>query len=203
MLITPLDIPDSYLIAPRVFGDDRGSFHEWFRADHIASEIGREVPIAQANNSVSAAGVVRGIHFADVPLGQAKYVTVSQGAIIDFIVDLRIGSPTFARWQCVELNDENRHALFLAEGLGHAFGSLVDDTIVNYLVTDVFRPEREHAVHPLDRAVGLDFSLLPGAPILSAKDEVAPSLAQAQADGLLPVWENCQQRYRDLAVSCA
>ena len=92
------------------------------------------------------------------------------------------------------------HALFLAEGLGHAFVSLADDTSVSYLVTDVFRPEREHAVHPLDADLGLDYRLPAGELILSAKDEAAPTFAQAQEDGVLPTWQDCQQRYRDLAV---
>ena len=86
MLITPLDIPDAHLIEPRVFSDERGAFLEWFRADRLAETLGRQVPIVQANTSVSARGVVRGIHFADVPLGQAKYVTVNRGAVVDYVV---------------------------------------------------------------------------------------------------------------------
>jgi dTDP-4-dehydrorhamnose 3,5-epimerase len=200
VLITPLDIPDAHLIEPRVFSDERGAFLEWFRADRLAETLGRQVPIVQANTSVSARGVVRGIHFADVPLGQAKYVTVNRGAIVDYVVDLRVGSPTFGQWQGVELSAENRYALFLAEGLGHAFVSLEADTSVSYLVTDVFRPEREHAVHPLDGDLGLDYRMPASELILSAKDEAAPSFAQAQEDGLLPTWQDCQQRYSDLAV---
>jgi dTDP-4-dehydrorhamnose 3,5-epimerase len=200
VLITPLEIADAHLIEPRVFGDERGAFLEWFRADRLAEALGRQVPIVQANTSVSARGVVRGIHFADVPLGQAKYVTVTRGAIIDYVVDLRVGSPTFGQWQGVELSAENRHAVFLAEGLGHAFVSLQDDTSVSYLVTDVFRPEREHAVQPLDGDLGLDYRLPVSELILSAKDEAAPGFTQAQDDGLLPAWQDCQQRYRDLAV---
>ncbi|MER3388740.1 MAG: dTDP-4-dehydrorhamnose 3,5-epimerase [Microcella sp.] len=200
MLITPLEIADAHLIEPRVFGDERGAFLEWFRADRLAEALGRQVPIVQANTSVSARGVVRGIHFADVPLGQAKYVTVTRGAIVDYVVDLRVGSPTFGHWQGVELSADNRHAVFLAEGLGHAFVSLADDTSVSYLVTDVFRPEREHAVQPLDSDLGLDYRLPAGELILSAKDEAAPSFDQAHRDGLLPAWQDCQQRYRDLAV---
>jgi dTDP-4-dehydrorhamnose 3,5-epimerase len=201
VLITPLEIADAHLIEPPVYGDSRGLFLEWFRADRLASATGRQVPIVQANTSVSAAGVVRGIHFADVPLGQAKYVTVTRGAIIDYVVDLRVGSPTFGQWQGVELSAENRHALFLAEGLGHAFVSLADDTSVSYLVTDVFRPEREHAVHPLDAELGLDLAQRTDAPLqFSPKDESAPSLAEALAQGLLPTWDACQERYRALAV---
>ena len=200
MLISPLEIADAHLIEPRVFGDERGAFLEWFRADRLAEALGRQVPIVQANTSVSARGVVRGIHFADVPLGQAKYVTVTRGAIVDYVVDLRVGSPTFGQWQGVELSADNRHALFLAEGLGHAFVSLADDTSVSYLVTDVFRPEREHAVHPLDSDLGLDYRVPEHDLVLSEKDAAAPSFAQAQADGLLPTWQACQQRYRDLAV---
>lgn len=144
--------------------------------------------------------MVRGIHFADVPLGQAKYVTVTRGAIIDFVVDVRVGSPTFGQWEGVELSAANGHALFLAEGLGHAFLSLADDTTVSYLVTDVYRPEREHAVNPLDADLEIDFGRAPVALRLSPKDEAAPALASALADGLLPTWEACQERYVGLAV---
>lgn len=199
MHITPLDIPDAHLIEPRVFGDQRGAFLEWFRADQLETSVGRRVPIVQANTSVSAEGVVRGIHFADVPLGQAKYVTVTRGAIIDYVVDLRVGSPTYGRWQGVELSADNRHAVFLAEGLGHAFVSLADDTTVSYLVTDVFRPESEHAVHPLDADLGIDYRRAADRLVLSDKDRSAPTLAQAHAAEVLPTWEACQRRYRDLA----
>ena len=200
MQITPLSVPDAVVVSPPVFADERGAFLEWFRADRLAEATGRTMPIVQANTSVSARGVVRGIHFAEVPLGQAKYVSVPHGAIVDYVVDLRVGSPTFGHWDAVELSSADRRAVFVPEGFGHAFVALDDDTVVSYLVSDVFRPEKEHGVNPLDVELALDLADRVDAELrFSPKDEAAPTLAEALADGLLPTWEACQERYRALA----
>ncbi len=199
MLITPLSIPDAKLIQPRIFGDERGAFMESFRADRLAEATGRTMPVVQTNTSVSARGVVRGIHFAEVPLGQAKYVTVAHGAIIDYVVDLRVGSPTFGQSDSAELSAANRAALFVPEGFGHAFVALADDTVVTYLVSDVFRPEREHGITPFDPEIGLDLRFAREELQLSPKDLDAPTLAEARESGLLSTWDDCQARYRDLA----
>ena len=98
---------------------------------------------------------MRGIHFADVPPGQAKYVTCVRGAVLDVVVDVRVGSPTFGRWDAVRLDDRERRALYIAEGLGHAFCALEADSTVVYLCNDVYRPGSEHGVHPLDPALGI------------------------------------------------
>jgi dTDP-4-dehydrorhamnose 3,5-epimerase len=189
------------VIAPQVYADDRGTFLEWFRADRLAEATGRTMPVVQANTSVSSRGAVRGIHFAEVPLGQAKYVSVPLGAIVDYIVDLRVGSSTFGRWDSVHLNSVDRRAVFVPEGFGHAFVSLEHDTVVSYLVSDVFRPDREHGVTPLDQELRLDFSAHTKAPLLlSPKDESAPTLAEALAGNLLPTWKACTERYRALSI---
>src|SRR5262249_10593563 len=122
----PLGIEGAWMFRPRIYQDTRGDFLEWFRAAEVTGDLGHAMDIAQANCSVSRRGVTRGIHFADVPPGQAKYVTCVRGAIFDAVVDLRVGSPTFARWQAVKLDDEGRLALYLAEGLGHAFMALTE-----------------------------------------------------------------------------
>ncbi len=147
--------------------------------------------MAQANCSVSQRGVIRGIHFADVPPGQAKYVTCAAGAVIDVVVDLRVGSPTFARWNAMQLDDQTRRALYISEGLGHAFAALSDQATVLYLCSTPYSPAREHGVHPLDPAIGIAW---PGdtEPVLSDKDAAAPSLAQARSAGLLPDYDACQ-----------
>jgi dTDP-4-dehydrorhamnose 3,5-epimerase len=185
--IQPLRIAGGWRMRPQVFGDARGSFAEWFRFDHIEAETGFRFDVAQGNISSSTRGVVRGIHYADVPPGQAKYVMPVTGSIIDFVVDIRVGSPTFGEWVGEELHSANRDAMLVEPGLGHAFVALDDNTTVAYLVTDVFRPEREHGVHPLDPEIGLEF---PDGlePILSEKDRVAPTLAEALAAGALPKW---------------
>jgi dTDP-4-dehydrorhamnose 3,5-epimerase len=148
---------------------------------------------------VSARGVVRGVHFADVPPGQAKYVTCVRGAILDVVVDLRVGSPKFGEWEAVRLDDDRHQALYLAEGLGHAFVSLADDTTVVYLCSSSYSPGREHGVNPLDPAIGIswpaDVTLA-----LSPKDEAAPTLAQALESGILPDYQQCRDHYAKLAI---
>jgi dTDP-4-dehydrorhamnose 3,5-epimerase len=186
-----LAVPGAWEITPQQFGDPRGVFLEWFKAAPFSEAAGHALDLQQANLSVSAAGVVRGIHFADVPPGQAKYVTCAKGAVLDVVVDIRVGSPTFGRWDSVLLDDVDRRAIYLAEGLGHAFMSLEDDSTVLYLCSAPYAPGREHGIHPLDPALGIAWPTAardgsPLEPQLSDKDAVAPTLAQAQADGLLP-----------------
>ena len=132
----------------------RGSFHESFRGDEVAADLGYRFNVAQANWSVSQRGVIRGVHFADVPPGQAKYVSCVRGAIIDVVVDLRVGSPGFGHTEAVRLDDENRRSVYLAEGLGHAFMALTAECTVVYLCSTPYMPGREHGVNPLDPALG-------------------------------------------------
>jgi dTDP-4-dehydrorhamnose 3,5-epimerase len=189
--IRELGISGAFELTPTLHGDARGTFLEWYRCDELTQVTGATFTLAQANCSVSAAGVLRGIHFADVPPGQAKYVTCSYGAVLDVVVDVRVGSPTYGAWEAVLLDDERRRAAFLTEGLGHAFMSLRENSVVQYLCSTTYAPGREHGVHPLDPDVGIEWPTqdLEGralAPVLSAKDEQAPSLSLAQEQGLLP-----------------
>ncbi|MBD8060453.1 dTDP-4-dehydrorhamnose 3,5-epimerase family protein [Cellulomonas sp. JH27-2] len=186
-----LSVPGAWEITPRQFGDPRGVFLEWFKDAPFAEHAGHALNLAQANLSVSAAGVVRGIHFADVPPGQAKYVTCARGAVLDVVVDIRVGSPTFGQWDSVLLDDVDRRAIYLAEGLGHAFMSLEDDSTVLYLCSTGYNPTAEHGIHPLDAEIGVAWPSRSrdGSPLealLSEKDEAAPTLAQALESGLLP-----------------
>ncbi|WP_382307481.1 dTDP-4-dehydrorhamnose 3,5-epimerase family protein [Herbiconiux sp. UC225_62] len=198
MQIRELSIPDSYEITPKQFGDDRGVFLEWYRFDKLADEIGHSIDLAQANTSVSKKGVVRGIHFADIPPSQAKYVTATHGAVLDYVIDIRVGSPTFGKWDSVLLDDVDRRGIYLAEGLGHAFVALTDDATVSYLVTSTFNADREHGINPLDPEVELRFPEEAGDLLLSPKDTDAPSLAEAAASGLLPSWDEARAFYASL-----
>ena len=198
MQIRELTIEGSYEITPQQFADDRGVFLEWYRFDKLAAVVGHPLDLRQANASVSARGVVRGIHFADVPRGQAKYVTVASGAIIDYIVDIRTGSPTFGTWEGVRLDDVDRRAIYLGEGLGHAFVALRDNTVVNYLVSDTYSPEREHGIDPLDPTIKLEFPAEAGTLVLSPKDTDAPRLQEASDLGLLPEYGAIRDFYRQL-----
>lgn len=198
MQIEPLSIEGAFVITPRQFPDDRGVFLESFRGDRLAPHLGHRPDIVQTNVSVSSRGTVRGIHFADVPPGQGKYVTAVTGSLVDYVVDVRVGSPTFGRWEAVTLDAVDRRALWLSEGLGHAFCALEDDTTAVYLCTAAYDPVGEHGIHPFDAEVGLTLPV-GVAPLLSPKDESAPSLAEARASGLLPTYAGCTAWARTLA----
>ncbi|SBT68425.1 dTDP-4-dehydrorhamnose 3,5-epimerase [Micromonospora sediminicola] len=198
MKVRPLGIEDAWEITPRQHGDSRGLFLEWYRFDHLADAVGHPLRLAQGNLSVSARGVVRGIHFADVPPGQAKYVTCVRGAVVDVIVDVRVGSPTFGRWEAVRLDDVDRRAVYLGEGLGHGFCALTDDATLSYLCSTTYNPTVERAVHPLDPELAIDWPA--GTPLLSDRDAAAPSLAEARDAGLLPDYGTCRAFTAGLAT---
>jgi dTDP-4-dehydrorhamnose 3,5-epimerase len=188
--LKPLGIGGAWVLTPQIHQDSRGSFLEWFRGEEFAEAVGHRLNVAQGNCSVSRRGAIRGIHFADVPPGQGKYVTCVSGAVLDVAVDLRVGSPTFGRWEAMRLDDDTRCALYLAEGLGHAFMALTEGAAVLYLCTTSYNPGREHGVHPLDPAIGIAWP--EGIdPVLSGKDAASPGLAEAQQHGLLPDYGEC------------
>ncbi len=191
MRITPLSIEGAWVMEPQIHGDQRGAFLEWYRDDAFVAATGHNLTLRQANCSVSARGTVRGIHFADVPPGQAKYVTCVAGSVLDVIVDIRQGSPTFGQWEGVVLDTIERRAVYLSEGLGHGFAALADGSTVVYLCSEGYEPTREHEVHPLDPAIGIDWQLTDFQ--LSAKDSAAPTLAEAAAAGLLPDYAAARQ----------
>ena len=192
MHVRELLVPGAYEFTPVRHGDDRGLFLEWFKIDKLVEVVGHPLTLAQANLSVSRAGTLRGVHFADVPPGQAKYVTCPRGAVLDYLVDIRVGSPTFGAVDVVRLDSEHRRAVYLPEGVGHAFLALEDNSTLTYLCSTGYAPGREHAINPLDAGLvlpvpdGVDF-------LLSEKDAAAPTLAQAAESGLLPTWAACQQ----------
>jgi len=198
MKVESMGLPDAWLCSPRIHGDDRGAFLEWFRGDVLAEVTGRRFDIAQANHSVSKRGVVRGVHFADVPPGQAKFVYCPVGAILDVVVDLRVGSPTFGAADAVILDDVDRRGVFVAEGLGHAFCALRADTSVSYLVSSVYDPVAERTISPIDPSLALPWPAEVGELFMSAKDTDAPSLESAAQAGILPSYEACRARYSAL-----
>lgn len=194
-----LTIEGAFEVTPRQFPDGRGVFMESFRGDRLAEHLGHRMDVVQTNISVSSRGTVRGIHFADVPPSQAKYVTALTGSLVDFIVDIRVGSPTFGQWDSVLLDTKDRRAVYLSEGLGHAFVALEDNTTAMYLCSATYNPSREHGIHPLDPEVGLVFP--EGIePLLSPKDEAAPSLAAALEQGHLPTLSECEALMASLSA---
>ena len=193
MKVRELTIPDAYEISTDVFPDDRGLFVNPFRADALADAIGRPFPVLQTNHSTSRRGVVRGVHFSMLPPGQAKYVYVPRGAVLDIVVDIRVGSPTYGQHEAVRLDDRDFRALFLSEGLGHCAVALEDDTVLSYLCSTGYAPDREKGVSPADPALALP---VPDGALLSPRDTAAPTLAEAAASGLLPSYEDCRAFYR-------
>ena len=195
--IRKLAVPDSYVVDLVPHGDARGRFTEWYRADVLSRALGHALPLAQANHSVSARGVLRGVHFALVPPGQAKYVYCPAGRVLDVVVDVRVGSPTFGVHDAVLLDSDQPRAVYLAEGLGHAFVALTDASSVTYLVSSGYDPAREFGIDPLDPALDLpwpaDVELE-----LSGKDRAAPTLEEARQQGLLPTMADCAARYAAL-----
>ena len=197
MEVRELKVPGAYEFTPVIHRDDRGSFHEWFRIADFEQALGHPLNLQQANCSVSSAGTLRGIHFAQLPPSQAKFVTCLNGAVLDVVVDIRVGSPTFGEWDSVLLDDVDRRCIYLSEGLGHAFLALEDHSIVSYLCSAPYAPGREHGVHPLDPAIGIEWptEARDGRPLevlLSEKDAAAPSLEEAAAQGLLPSYDEVQ-----------
>jgi dTDP-4-dehydrorhamnose 3,5-epimerase len=192
VLVEELSIAGSWLFTPILRADDRGLFLESFKSEVFEQAVGRSFGLQQMNISVSKRGTVRGVHFADVPPGQAKYVQCFDGAILDIVVDIRVGSPTFGQHHAITLTSDQRTALYISEGLGHAFCALTESATVGYLCNEGYSPTREHGINPIDPELTLPwpthFELL-----LSPKDSAAPTFAEATASGLLPTFTNCQQ----------
>ena len=188
--IEPLGIEGAYEITPVRHADARGEFMEWFRADRLAEHVGDGAATwAQANLSTSRAGVVRGAHFTAVPPGQAKYVVCVRGAVLDVIVDVRLGSPTYGQWTGVRLDETERRAVYFGPGLAHAFGAITDDATVVYLCAQPFVAETERGLNPLDPRLAITWPT--ERPVLSERDASAPTLAELEAQGQLPTYEQC------------
>jgi dTDP-4-dehydrorhamnose 3,5-epimerase len=190
-----LQIPGAWEFTPAQFPDSRGVFLNWYTADSVAQTVGHPLSLAQTNHSVSARDVVRGVHYAVVPPSQAKYVYCPSGAVLDIIVDIRVGSPTFGQHDVVKLDTVDYRSVYVSEGLGHMVVALEDDSVVCYLCSTGYNPGAEKGISPLDPALGIE---LPANAILSEKDSAAPTLAEAAEQGLLPRYEDCLALYDSL-----
>ena len=184
-----LNIKGSWEISLEHFIDNRGSFFESFRLNSLEKVIGRKFDIKQSNTSISRAGSIRGIHFAQVPPSQAKYIQCQKGSILDFVIDVRVGSPTFAQHVSIELNSKTPNAIFIEEGLAHAFIALEDDTTVTYFVNQYFNPTNEKAINPLDPEISINWGNLKY--LISEKDKNAKTLSEMQELGHLPIYKDC------------
>ncbi|MEU7068379.1 dTDP-4-dehydrorhamnose 3,5-epimerase family protein [Streptomyces sp. NPDC053429] len=185
MRIDETVLPGAYRIVPDRIEDERGHFYEAARHSLLSSETGMEFTVRQVNNSVSRRGVLRGVHCNDVPPDASKLVTCVRGSILDFMVDLRVGSPSFGRHVMTRLDAADGTALYLPGGVGHAFLALEDGACVNYLLSAEYVPGAMVDVDALDPELALPWGLT-RPPVRSAKDAAAPSLAEAVASGRLP-----------------
>ncbi|MBZ2409394.1 dTDP-4-dehydrorhamnose 3,5-epimerase family protein [Streptomyces albidoflavus] len=192
-----MKIRDAYRIVPNKKLDRRGHFYEAFRADILTEIIGYPFTVAQANYSLSRRHTLRGIHSTALPPGQGKLVTCVRGAVLDVAVDLRIGSPTFGQYDLTPQDEDSGTAVYLADGIGHAFLTLTDDACMNYLCSEVYVPGTMLELNPLDPEIGIPWNLTEE-PVMSDKDAGAPTLAEAQSLGLLPTYEECVTHYEAL-----
>ncbi|KIX79171.1 dTDP-4-dehydrorhamnose 3,5-epimerase family protein [Streptomyces sp. JL4002] len=178
---------------PSVFPDDRGRFLSPFQEEAFTAAHGAPLfRVAQTNHSVSRRDVVRGVHFTATPPGTAKYVYCARGKALDIVVDIRVGSPTFGQWDAVLMDQQDHRATYFPVGVGHAFVALEDDTVMSYMLSESYVALHELSLSVLDPALGLplpaDTEL-----VLSDRDRAAPTLAEAQKQGLLPDYERCRE----------
>jgi dTDP-4-dehydrorhamnose 3,5-epimerase len=197
MQIRQLDIAGAWEITPQLHADARGLFFEWLTDRGFTSFAGHRLDVRQANCSVSAAGVLRGLHFAQLPPSQAKYVTCLSGSVFDVVVDIRVGSPTFGKWDSVLLDDLDRRSVYLSEGLAHGFVALQDNSTVMYLCSAEYNPQREHTIAATDPVLAIDWPTEHEL-VLSDRDAAAPTLDEVRAAGLLPTWEQSRSFIEEL-----
>jgi 5-epimerase len=188
-----LTVRGARVFTPQVFSDQRGIVVSPYQESAFVEAYDHRLfPVVQVNHSQSRRGVVRGIHFTATPPGTAKYVYCGRGRALDLVVDLRVGSPTFGRWDAVTLDPVDFRGVYLPVGVGHAFVALEDDTVVNYLMSDRYLAARELAVSPFDPRLrlplphGLEL-------IVSERDQMASTLAEAAVAGLLPDYDTCRR----------
>ncbi|MFJ4101416.1 dTDP-4-dehydrorhamnose 3,5-epimerase family protein [Amycolatopsis japonica] len=183
---------------PRVFPDDRGLFVSPFQEEAFAEAHGSPLfPVAQTNHSMSKRGVVRGIHYTVTPPGIAKYVYCARGRALDIVVDIRVGSPTFGKWDAVLMDQQDFRTMYFPVGVGHAFVALEDDTVMSYMLSAGYVVQNELALSALDPALGLPIGS-EVEPILSDRDQVAITLAEAERQGLLPDYATSVELERQL-----
>ena len=186
-----LDIPGAWVFTPTLHTDDRGVFLESFTSSSLEQATGRSLELAQANISQSKKGTVRGIHYALVPPGQAKYIQCVSGSVYDVIVDIRVGSPTFGQWTAVTLDAVEHKSVFISEGLGHGFAALEDNTTLAYFCSSPYSPKREFGINAMDTSLRIEWPV--ATPHLSTKDKSAPTLEDAARSGQLPTFTECEE----------
>lgn len=178
MKVTATTIPDVLIIEPKVFGDERGFFFESFNHAKFEAAVGRQISFVQDNHSRSAKNVLRGLHY-QIQQPQGKLVRVVQGEVFDVAVDIRKSSPTFGQWVGEILSADNKRQLWVPEGFAHGFVVISDTAEFLYKTTDYYAPQFERSIAWNDPTLGIQWPIQ-GEPALSAKDEQAKLLADAE-----------------------
>lgn len=179
MNIIKTEIPDVLIFEPKVFEDSRGYFFESFSKRQFEEVIGQKIDFVQDNQSRSSYGVIRGLHYQKGEYSQAKLVRCIVGRVLDIAIDLRRNSPTFGRQISVELNEVNRHSVFIPRGFAHGFAVLSETAVFQYKCDNYYNPQSEGGIFPLDAALGIDWKIAKQSAIISDKDLKLPLFNQA------------------------
>lgn len=180
MNVIKTDIEGVVVIEPRVFDDARGYFFESYSKRRFDEAV-RPVEFVQDNESMSTRGVIRGLHFQRPPFSQSKLVRCVRGAVLDVVVDIRRGSPTYGQHVAVELTGANRRQLFVPRGFAHGFAVLSDEAVFQYKCDNYYHPESEGGISIADRSLGIDWRIDPAEAILSEKDLRSPMFSDFES----------------------
>ena len=181
MEVIKTDIEGVVIIEPRLFKDARGYFFESFSQREFDEKVGH-IEFCQDNESMSSYGVIRGLHYQQMPYTQTKIVRCVKGRVLDIAVDIRQGSPTFGQHVAVEISEENHLQVFIPKGFAHGFAVLSDSAIFQYKCDCLYEPASEGGIQPLDPRLGIDWKINPAEAILSDKDLARPCLYETASD---------------------
>lgn len=179
MQIHTTAIPGVLIIEPKVFGDDRGFFYESYNHARFVELTGVSPNFVQDNHSKSAKNVLRGLHY-QIQQAQAKLVRVTAGEVFDVVVDVRKSSPSFGKWVGVLLSADNKRQLWIPEGFAHGFVVTSESAEFLYKTTDYWAPQYERSILWNDPAIGIEWPITDGVPMLSGKDQAGKLLADAE-----------------------
>ena len=179
-MITPTNIPEVKIVEPRIFQDDRGFFFEAINVITLEKNGISFTPIQENCAFSLKKGTIRGLHFQNNPMAQAKLVRCTAGRVMDYAIDLRKSSPTYLKYVAVELSAENKRQLYIPRGFAHGVISLEDNTTIEYFADNPYSPENDRSIRYNDPQIGIDW----GVPelILSDKDKNAPFVADCDCN---------------------
>ena len=200
MKLIELSIPGLFVLESPVWGDDRGSFREWFKDEDFA-DTGIDFRVRQANLSISKRNVVRGLHYSMAPEGQAKVVTCAHGELDDVIVDIRVGSPTYGTFEVVHLAAGEVRSVYVPAGVAHGFCVTSEVGALTYLLSSPFNAALELEIHPFDGDINVPWAIS-GEAVVSPKDAAAPSLRERREANELPLCSRTKVQWAGDAQRC-